>query len=30
VVGKVLPLAQAREAHELLAGNHFGKIVLVP
>ena len=30
VVGKVLPLAQAREAHELLAGHHFGKIVLVP
>ena len=30
VVGKVLPLAQAREAHELLEGHHFGKIVLVP
>ena len=30
VVGHVLPLAQAREAHELLAGHHFGKIVLVP
>ena len=30
VVGKVLPLAKAREAHELLAGHHFGKIVLVP
>jgi NADPH:quinone reductase-like Zn-dependent oxidoreductase len=30
VVGRVLPLAQAREAHELLEGHHFGKIVLVP
>jgi len=30
VVGHVLPLSQAREAHELLAGRHFGKIVLVP
>jgi NADPH2:quinone reductase len=30
VIGKILPLAQAREAHELLAGHHFGKIVLVP
>jgi NADPH:quinone reductase-like Zn-dependent oxidoreductase len=30
VVGRVLPLARAREAHELLAGHHFGKIVLVP
>ena len=30
VVGHVIPLAQAREAHELLEGHHFGKIVLVP
>jgi NADPH2:quinone reductase len=30
VVGAVLPLSQAREAHELLAAHHFGKIVLVP
>jgi len=30
VVGRVVPLSQAREAHELLAGHHFGKIVLVP
>ncbi len=30
VVGQVLPLARAREAHEMLAGRHFGKIVLVP
>jgi len=30
VVGRVYPLSQAREAHELLAGRHFGKIVLVP
>jgi NADPH:quinone reductase len=30
VVGRVLPLAQARAAHELLEGHHFGKIVLVP
>jgi NADPH2:quinone reductase len=30
VVGRVLPLARAREAHELLAGRHFGKVVLVP
>jgi NADPH2:quinone reductase len=30
VVGSALPLAEARAAHELLAGKHFGKIVLVP
>jgi NADPH:quinone reductase-like Zn-dependent oxidoreductase len=30
VVGRVYPLSQARAAHELLAGRHFGKIVLVP
>jgi len=30
VVGRVYPLSQAREAHELLVGRHFGKIVLVP
>ncbi len=30
VVGHVLALSQAREAHELLEGRHFGKIVLVP
>ncbi len=30
VVGRVVPLSQARGAHELLAGHHFGKIVLVP
>ena len=30
VVGQVLPLSRAREAHEQLAGRHFGKIVLVP
>jgi NADPH2:quinone reductase len=30
VVGHTLPLAQARAAHELLEGHHFGKIVLVP
>ncbi len=30
VVGRVFPLSQARAAHELLEGHHFGKIVLVP
>jgi NADPH2:quinone reductase len=30
VVGTVLPLAEARRAHELLEQHHFGKIVLVP
>ena len=30
VIGEELPLAEARRAHELLAGPHLGKIVLVP
>jgi NADPH:quinone reductase len=30
VIGQSLPLAEARQAHELLAGPHLGKIVLVP
>jgi len=30
VVGRVFPLSEARRAHELLAGHHFGKLVLVP
>ena len=30
VIGTELPLAEARRAHELLAGDHLGKIVLVP
>jgi NADPH:quinone reductase-like Zn-dependent oxidoreductase len=30
VIGETLPLAEARRAHELLAGKHLGKIVLVP
>ena len=30
VIGAVLPLAEARRAHELLEQHHFGKIVLVP
>jgi len=30
VIGATLPLADARRAHELLAGEHIGKIVLVP
>lgn len=30
VVGEVLPLSEARRAHELLLDEHFGKIVLVP
>jgi NADPH2:quinone reductase len=30
VVGATLPLSVARRAHELLAGEHVGKIVLVP
>ena len=30
VVSATLPLAEARRAHELLAGEHCGKIVLVP
>jgi NADPH:quinone reductase-like Zn-dependent oxidoreductase len=31
VVDRVMPLAQAAEAHRLIEGRqHFGKIVLVP
>ena len=30
VIGEELPLAEARHAHELLAGDHLGKIVLLP
>jgi NADPH:quinone reductase len=30
VVGHTFPLAEARRAHETLAGHHLGKIVLVP
>jgi NADPH:quinone reductase-like Zn-dependent oxidoreductase len=30
VIGEQLPLAEARRAHELLAGHHLGKIVLLP
>jgi NADPH:quinone reductase-like Zn-dependent oxidoreductase len=30
VIGHSLPLAEARRSHELLAGPHLGKIVLVP
>ena len=30
VIGETLPLSEARRAHELLAGPHLGKIVLVP
>jgi len=30
VVGETLPLAEARRAHELLEGDHVGKIVLLP
>jgi NADPH2:quinone reductase len=30
VIGQTLPLAEARRAHELLAVEHVGKIVLVP
>ena len=30
VIGESLPLAEARRAHELLAGPHLGKIVLLP
>ena len=29
-VGETLPLSQARRAHELLEGDHVGKIVLLP
>jgi NADPH:quinone reductase len=30
VIGESLPLAEARRAHEMLAGPHLGKIVLLP
>ena len=30
VIGATLPLAEARRAHEMLAEDHLGKIVLVP
>jgi hypothetical protein len=30
VIGERLPLAEARRAHELLAQDHLGKIVLLP
>jgi NADPH2:quinone reductase len=30
VIGATLPLSEARRAHELLAGDHLGKIVLLP
>ena len=30
VIWKTLKLSEARAAHELLAGHHVGKIVLVP
>ncbi len=30
VVGETLPLSEARRAHELLEGEHVGKIVLLP
>jgi NADPH2:quinone reductase len=30
VIGTQLPLSEARRAHELLAGDHLGKIVLLP
>ncbi len=30
VVGETLPLSQARRAHELLEGDHVGKVVLLP
>lgn len=30
VIGATLPLAEARRAHEMLAGRHLGKIVLLP
>jgi NADPH:quinone reductase-like Zn-dependent oxidoreductase len=30
VIGESLPLAEARRAHELIAGHHVGKIVLLP
>lgn len=30
VIGATFPLAEARRAHELLAGDHLGKILLLP
>jgi NADPH:quinone reductase-like Zn-dependent oxidoreductase len=30
VIGAELPLSEARRAHELLAADHLGKIVLLP
>ena len=30
VIGESLPLGEARRAHELMAGPHLGKIVLLP
>ena len=30
VIGQTFPLAEARRAHESLAAEHIGKIVLVP
>jgi NADPH2:quinone reductase len=30
VIGATFPLAEARRAHELLAGDHLGKIILLP
>jgi NADPH:quinone reductase-like Zn-dependent oxidoreductase len=30
VIGATLPLSEARRAHELLAGDHLGKIILLP
>ena len=30
VIGATFPLAEARRAHEMLAGDHLGKIVLLP
>lgn len=30
VIGATLPLSEARRAHEMLAGRHLGKIVLIP
>jgi NADPH:quinone reductase-like Zn-dependent oxidoreductase len=30
VIGAELPLSEARRAHEMLAADHLGKIVLIP
>ncbi len=30
VIGAELPLSEARRAHEMLAEDHLGKIVLLP